>query len=216
MSAGLKGYRRQAAEDLVRYGYGELNRYFVILAAKRGYTVTDIAVQCPERIARSSKHAERPLRGALDFLTVFFLAGYGERPLHLMGGLGLWSITAGVGVFGYLGYLGAVLHQNITGRPILVVGALLLIAGVQLLVFGLLAEMINNLEHPKSAGSKIAQVLHVDRRSSFALAPGVQVDRRRDPRATAAVVQPVEYMRRDGASIGATLRVDSDFEEDAS
>jgi dolichol-phosphate mannosyltransferase len=183
INAGLKAFRHQAAEDLVKYGYGELHRFFVILASKKGYTVTEIPVESLYRTSGRSKYGmERYLRGALDFLTVFFLSGYGERPLHLLGGLGVWSIAAGSVVYTYLAYVGLVLHQSITGRPLLILGALLLISGVQLLVFGLLAEMINNMERPLAAGSKIAQVLRIDRRSSLVLAPGVQVERRREVR----------------------------------
>ena len=183
INAGLKAFRHQAAEDLVKYGYGELHRFFVILAAKKGYTVTEIPVESLYRTNGHSKYGlERYLRGALDFLTVFFLSGYGERPLHLLGGLGVWSIAAGTAVYAYLGFLGLVLHESIAGRPLLILGALLLISGVQLLVFGLLAEMLNNMERPTGAGSKIAQVLRIDRRSSLVLAPGVQVERRKEVR----------------------------------
>ena len=200
INAGLKAFRHQAAEDLVKYGYGELHRFFVILAVKRGYTVTEIPVEIHLRTNGHSKYgAERYLRGALDFLTVYFLAGYGERPLHLLGALGLWSIAAGAAVYGYLGYVGFVLHESIVGRPLLILGALLLISGVQLFVFGLLAELINSKERPTAAGSKIAQVLSIDRRSSVVLAPGIQVERRR----------PVFAANRSGGTVGTLRRRES-------
>jgi glycosyltransferase involved in cell wall biosynthesis len=187
INAGLKAFRHQAAEDLVKYGYGELHRFFVILAAQKGYTVTEIPVESRYRTTGSSKYGvERYMRGALDFLTVYFLSGYGDRPLHLLGGLGAIFGAAGMAIYAYLGYLGVILQQDIGGRPLLMVGALLMLSGVQLLVFGLLAEMINNMERPTAAGSKIAQVLRVERRSAIVLAPGVQVERRRGSRAAAA------------------------------
>jgi glycosyltransferase involved in cell wall biosynthesis len=180
MNAGLKAFRHQAAEDLIKYGYGELHRFFVVLAAKRGYTVTEIPVESLYRENGHSKYgAERYMRGALDFLTVLFLSGYGERPLHLLGGLGTTMIAAGAAIYAYLGYLGLVLHASISGRPLLLLGALLLLSGVQLLVFGLLAELINNLDRPNAASSKVAQVLHIERRTAVAMAPGVRVERRR-------------------------------------
>lgn len=212
MNSGLKAFRRQAADDMVKYGYGELHRYFVVLAAKRGYTVTDIAVEAPKPASGgAAKRRERRMRGALDFLTVLFLAGYGESPLHLMGGLGVWSIGAGTAVFAYLAYSVFVLQRSILNAPLLVVGALLLIAGVQLLVFGLLAEMINGLERHESAGSKIAQVLHIDRRSSVFLAPGVQVERRRSE----PPPEPLHFKQR----VGGDPKVPTgfaDFDHDAS
>lgn len=181
INAGLKAFTHQAAEDLIKFGYGELHRFFVILAAKKGYTVCEVPVESLHRTSGHSKYGvERYMRGALDFLTVFFLAGYGDRPLHLLGAMGAWFMLLGGVAFAYLGYVWAFLHQSIGGRPLLMVGALMLIAGIQLLVFGLLAEMINNLERPLAAGSKIAQVLRIERRASIVLAPGVQVERRKD------------------------------------
>ncbi len=179
INAGLKAFTHQAAEDLVKYGYGELHRFFVILAARKGYAVTEVPVESLYRKSGRSKYGvERYMRGALDFMTVFFLSGYGDRPLHLLGAVGAWLILLGGAVFAYLGYVWTFLHQSVGGRPLLIIGALLLLAGGQLLVFGLLAEMINNLERPQAAGSKIAQVLRVERRSAIMLAPGIQVERR--------------------------------------
>jgi hypothetical protein len=85
-------------------------------------------------------------------------------------------------VFAYLGISSAIEHRSMAGRPLLVVAALLVLTGVQLLVVGLIAEMINNLERSNVGRSKIAQVLRVDRRSSLVLAPGVQVERRQGVR----------------------------------
>ena len=199
VNAGLRAFRRQAAEELVRFGYGELDRFFVILAAKRGFTFTEIPVEIPPTATqRSNYDSERYIRGSLDFLTVLFMSGYGERPLHLLGRLGAWSIAAGAVAFLYLGYVGLALHQSIADRPLVLVGALLLISGLQLLAFGLLAEMINNLERPAAAGSKIVQVVHIDRRSSAELAPGVQVERRRSADSRAAVATPLRQRRHAG------------------
>jgi hypothetical protein len=183
MNAGLKAFTYQAAEDLVRYGYGELHRFFIVLAAKRGYRVAEVLVESQYRTTGKSKYGmERYLRGALDFLTVLFLSGYAERPLHLLGGTGVALGVAGTGLFGYLGVASIFMHQNLSGRPLMTVASLLVLTGVQLLVVGLLAEMVNNLERSNEGRVKIAQVLRVDRRSSLVLAPGVQVERRRGVR----------------------------------
>lgn len=187
MNAGLKAFTYQAAEDLVRYGYGELHRFFIVLAAKRGYRVAEVLVESLYRTTGKSKYGmERYLRGALDFLTVLFLSGYAERPLHLLGGTGVALGALGTGLFGYLGVASLFLNQNLSGRPLMTVASLLVLTGVQLLVVGLLAEMVNNLERSNEGRAKIAQVLRVDRRSSLVLAPGVQVERRRGLRGTAS------------------------------
>ena len=191
INAGLKAFTHQAAEDLIKFGYGELHRFFVILAAKKGYTVCEVPVESLYRTNGQSKYGvERYMRGALDFPTVFFLAGYGDRPLHLLGAVGAWFLLLGAGVFTYLGGVWLFLNQSIGGRPLLIIGALSVLTGIQLLVFGLLAEMINNLERPQAAGSKIAQVLRIERRASIVLAPGVQVERRRAERAAAMRPSP--------------------------
>ncbi|NTU71475.1 MAG: glycosyltransferase family 2 protein [Coriobacteriia bacterium] len=201
INAGLKAFTHQAADDLIKYGYGELHRFFIILAARKGYSVCEVPVESLYRTSGSSKYGmERYMRGALDFLTVFFLSGYGDRPLHLLGGLGAWFLAMGTAVFAYLGFAAAFMGQSISGKPSLILGALFLITGIQLLVFGLLAEMINNLERPQAAGSKIAQVVRIDRRSAIVLAPGVQVERRKGSRdaahAPTSVPQPAAPRRR--------------------
>jgi|GEM_PF-378156 len=207
INAGLKAFTHQAADDLIKYGYGELHRFFVILAAKRGYTVCEVPVESLYRTTGSSKYGmERYMRGALDFLTVFFLSGYGDRPLHLLGAVGVWFLGLGSAALLYLGFVWAFLHQSIGGRPLLFMAELLIISGIQLLVFGLLAEMINNLERPQAAGSKIAQVLRIERRSSIVLAPGVQVERRKGSRAGVVGSEPEPPSRRrsDRAASSAT------------
>jgi glycosyltransferase involved in cell wall biosynthesis len=223
MNAGLKAFNYQAAEDLIRFGYGELHRFFIVLSARRGYRVAEVPVESLYRTNGSSKYGvERYLRGALDFVTVFFLSGYAERPLHLLGGAGVTLGLAGTSVFGYLGISSLVTHQSMAGRPSLVIASLLVLTGVQLLVVGLIAEMINNLERSNVGRSKIAQVLRVDRRSSLVLAPGVQVERRHGVRGQvpggAPVPSPIEapmpYVeRRRGARSAAAADAGSTIAE---
>lgn len=178
MNAGLKAFRYAAADDLIRYGYGELHRYFVVLAARRGFTVAEVPVESLYRTTGKSKYgAERYVRGALDFLTVFFLSGYSERPLHLLGGAGL--SLAGLGTAGFVAQsiVWLATGWNMASSPLLSLSLLLILTGVQLLVSGLIAELINSVERHDAGRAKIAQVVGIERRSS-ALAPGVQVDRR--------------------------------------
>ncbi len=214
INAGLKAFTHQAAEDLIKYGYGELHRFFIILAARKGYTVCEVPVESLYRTNGHSKYGiERYMRGGLDFMTVFFLSGYGDRPLHLLGAVGIWFLGFGAACFAYLGWAALVLGQSVSGKPTLILGALFVIAGIQLLVFGLLAEMINNLERPQAAGSKIAQVLRIERRASIVLAPGVQVERRRGPRGD--VMPPAPQAPRRRASDGVRHEVDLEFVQDA-
>lgn len=179
MNAGLKVYRQNAARDTIRYGYGELHRFFIVLAARAGYSVAEVPVESLPRTNGHSKYgAERYLRGALDFLTAIFLSGYAERPLHLFGSGGV--IAMGLSSLALLGALAAWLVDGMAAwiTPLLVTAGGLGIVAVQLMIVGLLAEMINNLGRDSSGLIKVSQVMHVDRRTSPLLAPAVRVERR--------------------------------------
>jgi hypothetical protein len=95
----------------------------------------------PRRYGRSKYGFERIPWGFFDLLTVIMLTRYTTRPLHLFGLLGLFLGIVGFGIIGYLS-LGWFLGKWIGARPLLLIGAVLLIAGVQLVSFGLVAEMI--------------------------------------------------------------------------
>lgn len=180
-NAGLKAYRHAAAEDMIRFGYGELHRFFILIAARRGFCVAEVPVEsCYRTNGRSKYGMERYLRGALDYLTVFFLSGYAERPLHLFGSISGVLVAVGVAMLAYLGLATLFGWWGAFSAGLLIAGGLFVLSGLQLLVLGLIAEMINNLERRDSGSQKISKVLRVDRRTSVVLAPGVQVDRRKD------------------------------------
>lgn len=179
MNAGLKAFRHDAAQELIRYGYGELHRFFVVLAARRGYTVAEVPVESLYRTTGRSKYGmERYMRGALDYMTVFFLSGYAERPLHLLGAIGVWLTVAGTVLFWTLVTISLTAHPILREDLFFNVSELLVVTGVQMVVSGLLAEMINNLERPRAGRTKIAQTLRVERRTSLPGELHVEVDRR--------------------------------------
>lgn len=179
MNAGLKAFRHDAAQDLVRYGYGELHRFFVVLAARRGYHVAEVPVESLYRTTGKSKYgAERYMRGALDFMTVYFLSRYAERPLHMMGAIGLTLSSAGILMLAVRLLAGLRGGWDASMVPFLNFSLLLVVVGVQMLVSGLIAELINNLERRDAGRGKIAQVVGIERRTSPLMAPGVQVERR--------------------------------------
>ena len=163
----------------MRYGYGELHRFFILLAAQMGYRVAEVPVESLPRTNGHSKYgAERYVRGALDFVTVFFLSKYRERPLHFLGSFGLLLGALGTAALAYLGYLAVFTGAAIGNRPLLDVAMLFILSGIQLVVFGLLAEMLNNMERGTAGREKIAKVIGVDRRGATLLTPAVQVERR--------------------------------------
>ncbi len=139
-NCGFKAYRRAVTQELKLYG--ELHRFIPALASWRGFRITEIEVKHhPRRYGRSKYGLERIPRGFFDLLTVIMLTRYTSRPLHLFGFLGLITGLAGFGIIAYLS-AGWFLGQWIGGRPLLLIGAILLIAGIQLVSFGLVAEMV--------------------------------------------------------------------------
>jgi glycosyltransferase involved in cell wall biosynthesis len=140
MNCGLKAYRAEVVRGLRLYG--ELHRFIPVLAHYRGYRIGELPVNHrPRGHGRSRYGPERYLRGFLDLLSVSFLGRYGHRPLHLFGGLGLLLGFGGVGVLAYLTVLKAA-GETIGQRPLLILGVLLVVVGIQLFSLGLLSEMI--------------------------------------------------------------------------
>jgi glycosyltransferase involved in cell wall biosynthesis len=140
INCGFKCYRAEVLRD-VRV-YGELHRFIPALAAWNRYRVGEIPVEHhPRRFGHSKFGVGRFFRGLMDLFTVTFLLKYDRKPLHFFGWLGGLSFLAGLVICGYLTALwfgGA----SIGHRPLLTLGVLLIVIGVQILATGLLAELI--------------------------------------------------------------------------
>ena len=142
----LKAYRSEVVKNIRLYG--ELHRFIPALASWMGVTVAETAVNDRKRQFGKSKYGiSRTFRVLLDLLTVRFMLGYSTRPLHVFGGLGLASFMAGILIGLYLTFVKFALGQNIGSRPLLLLGVLLLLLGVQMTGMGLLAEMITRTYH---------------------------------------------------------------------
>jgi glycosyltransferase involved in cell wall biosynthesis len=147
-NCGMKCYRRDVLGE-VRL-YGELHRFVPVLAAARGFAVGELAIEHrPRKFGHSKYGMGRFIKGFLDLLTVKFLTGFGQRPQHLLGAIGLVSfVVGGLGLIYLAGYwLAAQLHPDwqlmpLHERPAVIysMGALLL--GGQLMSIGFLAELI--------------------------------------------------------------------------
>ena len=134
MNCGLKAYRAEVVEGMQLYG--ELHRYIPVLAHYRGYRVTELPVNHrPREHGRSNYGVERYVRGFLDLLTVTFMGRYRHRPLHLFGGSGCSSACSGASVLVYLTIVKLMGHA-IGQRPLLQLGVLLVVVGIQLLSLG--------------------------------------------------------------------------------
>jgi glycosyltransferase involved in cell wall biosynthesis len=143
MNCGLKAYRREVVRAIKVYG--ELHRYTPVLAHWAGFRVTEVPVKHhPRRFGSSKFGAERFMRGFFDLLTVLFLKRYAARPLHLFGMVGAVLFAGGFGIGVYLTIV-KIMGGAIGRRPLLTLGILLMVVGVQFISFGLLAEMLANL-----------------------------------------------------------------------
>ena len=139
-NCGFKAYSRSLVDALQIYG--ELHRYIPALAYGDGFRVTEIKVEHrPRKHGRSKYGLERYTRGLLDLLTVLFITRYTRKPLHLFGSLGLILMLLGFGINAYLAVLWF-MGNTIGHRPLLTLGVLLMVLGVQFVSTGLLGEMI--------------------------------------------------------------------------
>jgi glycosyltransferase involved in cell wall biosynthesis len=159
MNCGLKAYRAEVVRGLALYG--ELHRFLPVLAHERGFRVAELSVNHrPREHGRSRYGVERYLRGFFDLITVTFMGRYRHRPLHLFGGLGLALGGAGFAVCLYLTVLWFT-GSAIGHRPLLTLGVLLVVVGMQFLSLGLIGEMITT-HHEERAAARERAELHVD------------------------------------------------------
>ena len=152
----LKAYRTEILADLNLYG--ELHRFIPALAFIEGATIAEIPLRHHARQFGSSKYGlDRTFRVLLDLLTVWFMKKFLTRPMHVFGYLGIIFILVGFMLGGYLSFLKLFLGQAIGDRPLLLLVAILLLAGVQLFGFGLLGELLIRTYH-ESQGRPIYRV----------------------------------------------------------
>ncbi|MFH0818524.1 MAG: glycosyltransferase family 2 protein [Patescibacteria group bacterium] len=142
LNSGLKVMRQEVAHALEPYG--EQHRFLPILAIQQGFIAAELPVQHHERQFGKSKYGwKRFFRGSFDLLTIGFLARFQHRPLHLFGGIGALLFLLGFLTSIYLSVL-HFLGQSIGERPLLIFAVLLMIAGIQMISTGLLAELLIN------------------------------------------------------------------------
>jgi len=155
----LKAYRSELVADMNLYG--ELHRFLPALAYIEGARITEIPVRHHARRFGKSKYGiGRTFRVLMDLLTIWFMKKFLTRPMHVFGLLGLASMFTGVLIGGYLTFVKLGLGEEIGNRPLLVLAVVLLLAGVQLFGFGLLAELLMRTYH-ESQGRPIYRVREV-------------------------------------------------------
>lgn len=140
-NCGFKAFRREVVNNINLYG--ELFRFLPVLVAKQNFKVAEVGVHHRERIHGKSKYGwQKNVKGLLDLLTIVFLTGYVKRPGHFFGTFGLISFFFGFLIGLYITYLRITTGSIQYRHPLLFLGMLLMIIGVQLVTTGLIAEMI--------------------------------------------------------------------------
>ena len=145
-NCGMKCYRREVLAEVKLYG--ELHRFVPVLAHARGFRVGELAIQHrPRRFGQSKYGVSRFIKGFLDLMTVKFLIGFGRRPQHLLGSIGLACLLVGGAALAYLAlyWVACVASGNdpkLHERPALFYSVGILILGGQFLSIGLLGELV--------------------------------------------------------------------------
>ena len=159
---GFKAYRRDVIEDTHFKLYGEFHRFVPVMAHWRGFSVTEIKVKHhPRKYGVSKFGAKRFARGLIDLLNVLFLTTFLRTPLRLFGPLGFWTFLLGAIIDGYVVMRSVFFtHEPIHNQPLLFVGILLLIFGVQFILTGLQSEMIRHYAFRSDEEYSIRQELN--------------------------------------------------------
>jgi len=140
--------------------YGEMHRFIPALVDDLGGRIVELPVHHRPRVAGVSKYGiSRSLRVLLDLVTVKFLSLYSTRPIHVFGVVGLLSTALGLAITAWLGFERLFLGERLAGRPIVLLGILLTVMGMQFITMGLLGEMLVRTYHE----SQSKPVYRVDR-----------------------------------------------------
>ncbi len=128
--------------------YGEMHRFIPALLDDLGARIAELPVAHRPRVAGVSKYGmSRTVRVILDLLTVKFLSSFSTRPIHIFGVVGLLSTTVGLIIVGMLGFERLYLGVKIGDRPLVLLGILLTIMGLQFITMGLLGELLVRTYH---------------------------------------------------------------------
>ena len=163
----FKAYRREVVREVPLYG--ELHRFIPALASAYGATICEVPIRNVNRERGESHYGiSRTFRVLFDLITIRFLLKYMSRPLHFFGGLGLVAMLFGGGI-GFWLAIQKILNPRWDVMdehgPLLVFAAVLILAGIQLLAFGLLGEMqVRYYHEPRRTPYALERVLRAEER----------------------------------------------------
>jgi len=155
----LKVMRREVVRGLRLYG--EMHRFIPALASDGGAEIREVKVHHRPRLAGTSKYGlSRTFRVVLDLMTVKFLSSYSTRPIQIFGGVGMICETLGIGILAVMGLQRVFLGVELANRPIVWLGILLTLMGLQFISTGLLGELLVRTYH-ESQGKAVYRVARV-------------------------------------------------------
>lgn len=142
MNCGFKLYRREVAQALSLYG--DMHRYIPAQVAALGFRIAEVPIQNRQRKYGMSKYGNfrRFFKSFFDFITLLLMRRFVDRPMHMFGTIGTFFSLAGISVLAYLAYIKVFTGAAIGGRPLLMLGVLLVVIGIQLFSSGFLGELI--------------------------------------------------------------------------
>ena len=145
-NCGLKAYRKEVVENITLYG--EMHRYVPLLAKWEGFgRIEEQVVQHhPRKYGNTKFGISRFLNGFLDLVTLLFINRYVNRPMHFFGLFGVLFLFVGIAINLYLAYIKIFLGEPLANRPLLFLGLLLVMVGVQFFSIGFLGELLNRGE----------------------------------------------------------------------
>jgi glycosyltransferase involved in cell wall biosynthesis len=156
----LKAYKKECFDDLTLYG--EMHRYIPAILMWKGFKIGEVKVKHYPRSHGKTKYgAMRIFKGFMDLIVVKFWMQYSSRPMHLFGGIGVLSSLLGFLIGVYLTFLKIVYNAGIANRPLLLLSILLLVMGVQFILFGILGDIMvkNYYDQKKERNYAIEKVM---------------------------------------------------------
>ncbi len=140
----LKAYRKEALDGI--HLYGDMHRFIPIFPTTQGFKVTEIEVtHHPRRFGNSKYGISRILKVLIDIITVQFFVKFITKPMRLFGTFGIFFIGSGIAISIYMAFLKLFRGISIGDRPLLLLGILLIIAGIQIVSLGILGEVISRI-----------------------------------------------------------------------
>jgi len=173
-NCGLKAYRREVVKSVDVYG--ELHRYIPLLAKWEGYDrITEKPVtHHPRKYGETKFGLERFIRGFLDLVTVVFLTRFAVRPMHFFGSIGTVAFFFGFVTSLWLTIDKIVFGENLSDRPLLLLGALLILFGAQMFTTGLLGEILIQPRMERTDSYQVAETLDPPAHAPAVESPGAR------------------------------------------